>query len=172
MQPPITGAARRKHGCQDHEPKPRQPARGCGQNHRWICRSACQYGYIGCASLRAIANSSSQRTRVSSCQRLCRDSPRGQANGGLNGESEKAGRKEKGAEEKEADRPAQREAQLGEAQSGGPQARRAGPGGPAPGRDTRRLAVPDGEQALGYCRIFVRQDPDAKPSARCGRAGP
>ncbi len=73
----------------------------------------------------------------------------GQPTGGSNGEIEKAGRKEKGGEE-EADNPAQRDAQLGAAQTGGPQARRAGPGpgSPAPSRDTRRLAVPDGEQAL------------------------
>jgi len=79
----------------------------------------------------------------------------------LNGESETAGWKEKGGEEKEADRPAQREAPLGEAQTGGPQAGRASPGlgGPAPGRSTRRLAVPDGEQALGICRPPAGQIP-------------
>jgi len=46
------------------------PRQKTGCTARSLCRSACQYRHIGRASLRAIANSGSQRIRVSSCYGL------------------------------------------------------------------------------------------------------
>ena len=68
--------------------------------------------------------------------------------------SEEAGREEENGE-KENRFAAQA---RGEAQDRQAQSCRS-PDGVAPGRHTRRVAVPDGQQALGICRAAGRQIP-------------